>query len=286
MPGTAVHDFVPADPCPPVDDEDVWREGNPGLGGIKSVDYMRAESARVKATPLDAPFFRAHDLNCPQEPSAEPLVSVDAWRACEADPADLPPRAERCAVGLDPGEPESMAVAVAWWPSGRVEAWAAVAEPPSLAARGAADGVGDLYDRMAERGELVRRDSLADFVAAVRGAIGESAVALAAADAHRQREIRAARSGWRWRWLPHQAGPDWSLGIRAVAVAVAMRRIRTAPSLLMRAALAGTSVRRDAMGQPSLAPARQGQRIHAVRALVLAAFASRARPAGGGSLAF
>lgn len=286
MSGTVVHAHIPADPSPPVDDEDAWAEGNPGLGTIKSRQYMRAESARVKVTPVDAPLFRAHDLNCLQTPCAEPLCEVDTWRACEAEPADLPPRTGRCVIGLDAGEPESMAVAVAWWPSGRVEVWAGVREHPTLEARGQSAGVGDLFRRMADRGELRTTSSLAEFLAGVRGELAGEAVVLAAADAHRQREILAAAGGgWRWRWLPHQGGPDWALGIRVAATAAATRRLRIAPSLLMRSALAATALQRDGTGQPSLTAVRERQQIGAVRALCLAAFADTGRPTGA-TLAF
>ena len=53
LPGTVVHAFIPRDPCPAVDDEAVWEEGNPGLDDIKSREYLRAEARRVLATPVD-----------------------------------------------------------------------------------------------------------------------------------------------------------------------------------------------------------------------------------------
>ena len=181
-----------------------------------------------------------------------------------------------------------MAVAVAWWPSGRVEAWAAVAEPPTLAARGQADGVGDLYERMRGRGELARHVSLADFLRSVRGRLaGERVITGRGRHAPTARSpVRGGRQRMALALDPASGRPGLALGIRAVAVAVAAGRLRATPSLLLRTGLAAASVRRDEMGQPSLAAARQGQRIHAVRALVLAAFADSARPAGGGALAF
>ena len=45
------------------------RAANPGLGSIKSVDYMESESARAKATPSDQALFRSNDLNAPGAPS-------------------------------------------------------------------------------------------------------------------------------------------------------------------------------------------------------------------------
>ena len=44
-------------------DEAAWAAANPGLGTIKSLDYMREEVARVRGVPSDEPSFRALDLN-------------------------------------------------------------------------------------------------------------------------------------------------------------------------------------------------------------------------------
>ena len=51
-PGLAVHHFE-GDPDLALDDPENWRLGNPGLGTIKSVAYMRGEAARVLDTPSD-----------------------------------------------------------------------------------------------------------------------------------------------------------------------------------------------------------------------------------------
>lgn len=294
--GTVVHAHIPADSHPRIDDEDVWREGNPGLGTIKSLDYMRAEARRAAQNPADQPYFRAFDLNCPIHPSSTPLLDVETWRQCECEPDGLPPRTPTCVVGIDPGEPETMAAIAAWWPTGRVEIWAAVAARPPLADRGRAEGVGDLLIRMHARDELLLAPALETPLEHVlpicAGALAGVRVTLAVADTTRQRELRRAVAGaggaWPWRWVSHHAGgPDWSLGIRAVVGQAAAGRLKVATSLLMRTALAATALHRDGMGQPSLAPATDRGRIHPVRALVLAAFASAVRPAaGGGGMAF
>ena len=53
-----------------IDDEAAWRAANPGLGTIKSLDYMRAEVERVAGVPSDEPSFRALDLNLALSPVA------------------------------------------------------------------------------------------------------------------------------------------------------------------------------------------------------------------------
>ena len=42
--------------------------------GIKSIEYMRHQSARALATPADQSSFRAFDLNQPQDPGGQLLV--------------------------------------------------------------------------------------------------------------------------------------------------------------------------------------------------------------------
>ena len=291
LPGTVVHAFIPRDPCPAIDDEAVWEEGNPGLDDIKSREYLRAEARRVLATPVDQPFFRMHDLNCPGQPDGEFLLDVATWRACETE--DLPARTGECAIGVDLGTPDTLAALAAWWPSGRVEVWAVAGARPTLAERGVADSSGDLWQRMADRGELrvlpAATPPAEGLLASAADALAGQRIVLAAADAHRKREVRPAfrGRGIRWRWVSHQtAGADWSLGIRALAGRAHAGRLRVRSSLLARSALSAAAVQRDGLGQLMFAAARRQPAAAVVRALVLAAFADAARPSGGGALAF
>ena len=54
--GVSVHHYHAPLGCA-LDDRAAWRAANPGLGSIKSVDYMESESARAKATPSDQALF-------------------------------------------------------------------------------------------------------------------------------------------------------------------------------------------------------------------------------------
>ena len=56
--------------------------------------------------------------------------------------------------GLDLGQNAAMSAAAAYYRDGTLEAVACFPELPSLAERGLADGVGGLYQQMADRGEL------------------------------------------------------------------------------------------------------------------------------------
>ena len=118
---TVVHRYeAPAD-CE-LDDRQAWRQANPGLGTIKSLDYMVKESARVVHVPTDESSFRAYDLNARLDPAKEMILSPDDLRACFLD--ELPERRGNVYLGLDCGEARSATAAFAVWPaSGRCEAW-------------------------------------------------------------------------------------------------------------------------------------------------------------------
>ena len=66
-----------AAPDAALDDVDAWHAANPGIAdGIKSLSYMRDMSRRALASPADVSTFRAHDLNQPQSPAREMIVSA------------------------------------------------------------------------------------------------------------------------------------------------------------------------------------------------------------------
>ena len=175
-----------------LDDESAWHASNPGIKlGIKSLGYMRGEARRVAVTTSDQASFRALDMNRPAVPSTELLVSVDDFLDCETD--ELPARDGSCFVGVDLGSSASMSAAVAYWPKTyRLESWAAFPSVPSLAERGSADGVGNLYERALELGELQtfpgRVTPAGDFFAGVLDALQGADVKSVGADRFRRAE--------------------------------------------------------------------------------------------------
>ena len=98
-PAVVSHVYAADDQCA-IDDEAAWRAANPGLGTIKSLDYMREEVARVAGVPSDEPSFRALDLNQALSPSREMVCSPDDLRACFVDAADY---RGPCYLGLGRG---------------------------------------------------------------------------------------------------------------------------------------------------------------------------------------
>ena len=89
QPRIAVHHYAASADCE-IDDVNAWYAANPGLGGVKSLAYMRDEVRRVQATPADMAAFRAFELNNPQAPSREMICSVVDWNRCVVAPDDLP----------------------------------------------------------------------------------------------------------------------------------------------------------------------------------------------------
>ena len=73
-PSTATCVHAAPDGCD-IANEAAWRAANPGLGTIKSLDYMRAEVARVRGAPSDEPSYRAYDLNQALSPTREAVCT-------------------------------------------------------------------------------------------------------------------------------------------------------------------------------------------------------------------
>ena len=279
--GVAVHHYA-ADPLLPLDSPEAWQQANPGLGTIKSRSYLEHEAKRVLAVPADQASFKAFDLNQPQSPSREMVASVADWQRCIVPADELPDRTGPCVVGFDLGSAASMCSATAFWPStGRMECWGAFPDEPPLADRAQADGVGDLYRRMHERGELAlysgRVTPAGEFLRDVAARLAGEDVVMAGADRFRKAEaqqaLEDAASDWpvTWRGTGAHARADGSHDVRAFQRLVLSEKIRIAPSLLLESAIAESTVRRDAAGNPALAKAREKARIDALQAAVIAA---------------
>ena len=92
------------------------------------------------------------------------VIGPDAWADIQGQEAD---QRGPWALGIDLGENAAMSAAAGYWPeTGRLEALAVFPMRPSLADRGHRDGVGPLYQRLADRGEL---HQMGDLVSSVEG---------------------------------------------------------------------------------------------------------------------
>ena len=186
-----------------------------------------------------------------------------------------------------------MCALVAYWlETGRLEAWGAFGDNPTLAARGKADGVGGDYEALHKRGELWTYPGrvtpvdlfLADCMTRLHG----QRVVAAGADRYRQGEaldaleagLAAAREQgtpakpWPMSWRGTGAGKhaQGTADVRAFQRRAAMRQISWLPGhALMAQAIGETKLRLDPAGNPALDKARGNKsRIDAVQAAVIA----------------
>ena len=87
-----------------IDDPQAWKAGNPGLGKIKSLTYMKAAAMRSMNRRRSQQEFRAMELNIRAGSSKEPLLSIEEWlRVAVENPKDLPPKAGGVVIGLGLG---------------------------------------------------------------------------------------------------------------------------------------------------------------------------------------
>jgi len=278
-PGTYVQEHRPP-PGLPADDRASLLEANPGAKhGIGSpAEWLEQEARRAIAQGGSAlNYFRLYNRNeRVSDEVRDVLLTVDEWLGVEAtEPAE---RSGPVVVGIDVGGSDSMSAAAFYWPeTGRLEVSAALPSEPSLADRGARDGVQGRYLDMHKRGELVTLGAktvpLRDWLASVFDDIAGETVSAVVADRFKQAEFEEglAATGVRapivWRGMGYRDGGE---DVERFRRAVFDGRISTRPSLLMRSAISEAVVLRDPADNRKLAKARSKGKIDAVAAAVLA----------------
>lgn len=281
-PGTYVQEHRPAFGLP-ADDLASLLEANPGATeGIGATsDWLVAQARRAIARGGSA-LSSFRNLNRNERISSEDrsvLVTVDEWLSAEVAPDQLPERAGPCVLGVDLGGSRSMSAAAFYWPdTGRLEALGTFPAIPSLADRGAADGVSDRYVQMNDRGELsVLGEAtvppgpwLAEIVRHLDGA----EVACIVGDRFRHAEFSEAmqaaglaRVPFVWRGFGWKDGSE---DIERFRRALFDGEIVVAPSMLLRSAFSDAITLVDPASNHKLAKARSLGRIDAAAATVLA----------------
>jgi phage terminase large subunit-like protein len=278
-PGAFVQEHRPAPGLPP-DDMESLLLANPGArhGIGASPAWLKAQAELAIARGGSALLsFRL--LNRNERVSGEArdlLLTVDEWLAVEVDP--LPPRSGPVVIGCDLGGSASMSAAAFFWPqSCRLEVQAWFPSSPSLLNRGQADGVGDRYCLMQDRGELA---TLGDktvptalwFGEIMRRVEGQHVAAICA-DRYKASELQEAMAAAKIRAPVIWRGFGWRDGsedCERFRRAIYDGQVRAAPSLLMRSALADAVVLRDPANNMKLVKGRSIGRIDAVSAAVIA----------------
>ena len=267
-PSVVSHVHAAPDDCA-IDDEAAWRAANPGLGSIKSIEYMKNEVTRVAGVASDEPSFRALDLNLAIAPSREMVCTPSDLEACFIDDAEY---RGPCYVGLDIGEASSGTAAVAYWPeTGALKSWLAFGDVPDLAARARRDGAD--YATMARRGELRtypgRTVPVGAFVLQVEADLGGADVRTAVADGYRCGELLDV-CPWPLEVVRSGTGPSGSAAVRAFQRAVLTKTLTTVANYSLINAIAESTLRRDGNGNPAIDKARSAGRIDVLSAAVLA----------------
>ncbi len=281
-PGTYVQEHRPP-PGLPADDLESLLIANPGAAeGIgANPEWLVAQARRAIARGGSAlSSFRNLNRNerCNSEDRSM-LVTIDEWLSAEVAPDDLPPRDGPCVLGVDLGGSRSMSAAAFFWPeTGRLEALGTFPAFPSLADRGAADGVSGRYVEMESRGELTVMGEntvppgmwLAQIVRQLDGA----EVACIVGDRFRHAEFSEAmqaaglgRVPFIWRGFGWKDGSE---DIERFRRALFDGEVKAAPSLLLRSAFADAITLVDPANNHKLAKARSLGRIDAAAASVLA----------------
>ncbi|CAM3819805.1 terminase large subunit [Cereibacter sphaeroides] len=281
-PGTYVQEHRPAFGLP-ADDLPSLLEANPGAAeGIGSTPEWLVAQARRAIARGGSALSSFRNLNRNERVSTEDrsvLVTVDEWLSAEVAPDELPPRSGPCVLGVDLGGSRSMSAAAFYWPeTGRLEALGTFPASPSLADRGAADGVSDRYVQMEARGELtVMGDATVPpgpWLAAIVRHLDGAEVACVVGDRFRHAEFTEAmqaaglaRVPFVWRGFGWKDGSE---DIERFRRALFDGEVQVAPSMLLRSAFSDAITLVDPAGNHKLAKARSLGRIDAAAASVLA----------------
>ena len=267
----------PAKGADPMDRE-AWYAANPGLGSIKSLEYLEVEARKAAGAPMSMRGFRTWELNQPLVPEDEPLVDLSDWERCETE--DLPPRGGMCFLGLDLGASLSLSAACAVWETGRAEWWHAASTSPEPLERGRRDGCGTLYVDAVQAGHLQLCGGHAVdwqlFLAGIFESLQGERIIMGA-DRFRKSEVVdvMARGGWQpvameWRGVGAGATADGSHDVRSLQRMVAHGTLRTPRDPIARFAIASSTIRRDPAGNPALEKRHPNRRIDAASACVIA----------------
>ena len=261
----------------PLDAPPFWRRtlrrANPSYDHLPSLRAQLAEEAiDARRDPDALASWRALRLNQgTDDVSRAVLLDVDAWRRASALPEPEAEDRGGYVLGIDLGTSAAMSAAAAYHRDGRLEAVAVFPELPDLRERGLSDGVGSLYVRMRDRGELViagRRTS--DIGALLTEALARwGRPAAVVCDRWREAELRDALDAARFPTaaliVRGQGYKDGGEDVRCFRRAMLGGHVRPAESLLLTAAMAEARVTSDPAGNSKLAKSSEGGRRQRAR---------------------
>ena len=247
-----------------------WKKANPGLNSLPDLEAtIRREAKRAKQDPSALASFRALRLNLGVSDTAEAvLLDATTWQEIEVDAIDM---SGAFVLGVDVGGSAAMTAASAYFlNSGGLDSFAIFPEEPGLGQRGLADGVGDLYVRCAQRGELLQAGQrVSDIGALLREVLRRWGKPVAiTCDRWKEQELRQelekvgfpSGSAIIVRGMGFQ---DGGADVRQFRSAVLDGSVHVRRSLLLRSAMSSARVVTDAAGNQKLAKGGEGRRVRA-----------------------
>ena len=244
-----------------------WKKANPALAeGFPDIGVLKAEARLARTDPEELQSFKALRLNQgTSDITKQYLVDPEEWRGVES--TELPERRGRYCLGIDLGYSKAFSACAAYWFSSyRLEGFVACGNTPSIQERSKSDRVGNIYEEMLNRGELVM---LGNRVVPVEDLLHEAIrkwgrPACIVADRYRQGELLDGiqKSGLR---LPYpifrgQGWLDGSVAVRGFKKELFSDRIKAPSSLAMRTAFGEARVRVDENQNEKLAKGSEAGR--------------------------
>ena len=265
-----------------------WKKANPSLASMPALlATIRREAAEAKRDASMLASFKALRLNLGTAETIEAmLLDAGTWEQAEQDDVA---KTNGYSLGIDLGTSAAMSAAAAYWPeSGALDCFAVFPEVPSLAERGMADGVGRLYQRMQERGELIQAGRRVSDIGALLNEARErwGVPKIIGCDRWRESELRQCLEASSFPLTGLEVrGMGWNHGaadVRAFRSACLSGKVSPVKSLLLRSAMAEARTVSDVAGNWKLAKKNSGGRRATARddaaaaAILAVAIGSRA----------
>ena len=242
-----------------------WRKANPGLdAGLPDINVLRAEARLAKTDENELQSFRALRLNQGVSDTAQRyLMNPEEWKRIESSADHVGP----VSWGIDLGTSNAMSAIAGYFPeTGALCCVACFPELPDLRERGLKDGVGNLYARMKDRGELIiagrRASDIRALLREARRRFGNPSSLTC--DSWRVAELTDALEKENFPWCVleqrRQGFRDGAEDIRSFREALALEKVVPEPSLLMTAAFSEARLVADVNANEKLSKGCEGGR--------------------------
>ena len=242
-----------------------WKRANPGLDHLPDLaEQIKREAVLAKSDPSELAAFKALRLNMGVSDTVENvLIDADVWARIEGDVG----ASGGYVLGIDLGTTQAMSAAASYhFESGRLDCFAVLPEHPSLAEKGLHDGVGGMYQKMYDRGEL---HIAGEYVSDVKYLLGTALrkwgrPAVIVADRWREGDLREALSAIQFpqaHFVTRGMGYlDGAADVRRFVQACVSGKCRPVESLMLRAAMSEARVVSDPAGNRKLSKGGEGGR--------------------------